>query len=84
MIWSIAQEASPAANSLPAVNRPRTWGHVEIGDPSRGPGGDAVTLPIVACATPATNAGQAATENCCDQFRPWLYLYNYKASYFSL
>jgi hypothetical protein len=23
-------------------------------------------------------------KTCCDQFRPWLYLYNYKASYFSL
>ena len=63
MIWSIAQAASPAANSLPAVNRPRTCGHVEIGDPSRGPEGGVVTHPIVARETPATNAGQAPTEN---------------------
>ncbi len=43
MIWSIAQAASPVANSVPVVKRPRTCGHVEIGETSRGWEGGGVT-----------------------------------------
>jgi hypothetical protein len=84
MIWSIAQAASPAANSEPFVKRPRTCGHDEIGVPPGGWEDGAVTLPIVACPALPTNADIRLGKTCCDQFRPWLYLDNYKASYFFL
>jgi hypothetical protein len=84
MIWSIAQAASPAANSEPVVKRPRTCGHDEIEGSPEGWERGAVTARSSHARhdrpTPISGPG----KTCCDQFRPWLYLNNYKASYFIL
>ena len=80
MIWSIAQAAWPAASSDPAVERPRTCGHVVVGAPGSGAATDGVTGRSSHVADLSPRSGKTS----CDQFGPWLYLDNYKASYFIL
>ena len=84
MIWSIAQAACPWVNSNPVVNRLRTCGHDVSGDGSEGVCVTARSSHRHAGRRPCRGRQRALPKLSCDQFRPWLYLTNYKASYFSL
>jgi hypothetical protein len=80
MIWSIAHAACPAPSSDPVVDRVRTCGHVMGGEPGTGSGVGDVTGRSSHVADPLPKPGKTV----CDQIGPWLYLDNYKASYFFL
>jgi hypothetical protein len=80
MIWSIAQAAWPGASSVPVVDRPRTCGHVGVGAAEAGSAGEDVT----GRSSHVADLPQRPGKTSCDQFGPWLYLDNYKASYFIL